>query len=281
MALEPARRHHLNDVADVARIPRPRRPAVLFFAYPSFAYGHVARCHKIARALVRTASVDAYVVSSYPDYSTGAHEEAVHEVFLPAFGLAAADPPPERLPIPDPVSPLAGVPVSELSAHRAALLRVLVGHLAPRGLHCKGFPFIRPDKAIAECGPALTFLAAESPATLRSAGFNGVPTALYAQDEHRARLIERTLRDAVDILFVYVGEAERADVLRQCPPLAAVEERLRFVGYVGGAPPGPASDQPRILAMFGGASTRIGRSCWSARRSPCSARAGPGGNSTW
>lgn len=252
MAPKPARRHHVNDVADVVPIPRPRRPAVLLFAYPSFAYGHVARCHKIARALVRTTPVEAYVVSSYPDYSTGADEEAVHEVFLPAFGLDAADAPPEGLVIANPVSPLPGVPVSELSAHRAALLSALVSHLAPRGLHCEGFPFVRPAKAIAECGPALALLAAKSPATLRSAGFNGVLTALYAQDEQQAQLIGRALWDEIDILFVYVGETERADVVRQCPPLAAVEHKLRFVGYVGGAPPGPASGEPRILAMFGG-----------------------------
>jgi predicted glycosyltransferase len=222
---------------------------VLFFGHAGFAYGHVARGRKLARHLVRTRPLDAYVVSSCPEYEPTEVSEAVHEVLLPSFRLASPDVVPDGLPLPARASSLPDVPADALSAHRGRLLLALVAHLRPRAVLLEGVPFVRPDQATTECGPALAFLRAESPATLRCAGFNGVSTGLWAA-EHAA-LIDRLLGE-LDHLFVYVDPAERDELFARCPALVPLASRTRLVGYVVGDAPERAVAEPRVLATFGG-----------------------------
>ena len=244
------RRYVVNEVPEVARLPRSRRPAVVFFGHAGFAYGHLARCHKIARPLVDLFSCDAYVVSSCPEYEPGEPHPAVHEVLLPGFRLASPDFIPERLPLPDRVSSLSHVPTDQLSAHRGRLLLALVTHLRPRAVLLEGFPFVRPLQAVEECGPTLDYLSERCPETVRCAGFNGVPTRLW-MDEH-ASLVTEALDRWLDRLCVHVDPSERATVFERSPWLASVSSRVSFSGYVVGAPPEAAEAAKQVLAMFGG-----------------------------
>ena len=243
------RRDLVNEVSEVAGLPPPRRPAVLFFGHAGFAYGHIARCHKIARRLVEDFPFDAYVVSSCPEYDSGAPHEAIHEVLLPGFRLGSPDLLPERLPILDRVSSLPHVPTDRFSRHRGRLLQALVAHLRPRAVLLEGFPFVRPLQAVEECGPTLAYLSERSPDTLRCAGFNGVPTGLW-MEEH-APLIERMLRGAAGSP-VRVRRSLRAHGVCSSGPVAPeVAAKVGVMGYVVGAPPRAAEPPAQILATFG------------------------------
>jgi predicted glycosyltransferase len=242
-------RFSVNEVSEVARIPAPRRPAVLFFSHAAFGYGHVSRCRKIARQLVEAFPFDAYVVSSSPEFTPAEGHEAIHEVLLPNVRIGSPDFLPERLPIPDRASPLPHVPVDQLSSHRGRLLLALATRLEPHAVLLEGFPVIRPPQAVEECGPTLAYLSQHSPRTLRCAGFNGVATSLY-MEEH-ASLVEWSLREQLDRLFVYVDPAERTDLLERSPWLRTIEAKVQVTGYVVGAAPDKADALPQILATFG------------------------------
>jgi predicted glycosyltransferase len=244
------RRYLVNEVSEAATLPPSRRPAVLFFGHASFAYGHISRCHKIARRLVDEFPFDAYVVSSCPEYDPGDPHEAIREVLLPGFRLGSPDVLPDRLPIPDRASSLPHVPTDALSAHRGRLLQALVVRLRPRAVLLEGFPFVRPLQAVEECGPTLAYLSERSPDTVRGAGFNGVPTSLW-MDEH-ASLVERVLEECLDRLYVYVDPAELADLLDRCPWLEKIASKVGVTGYVVGTPPRAAEPRAQILATFGG-----------------------------
>lgn len=248
--MDSRRRHFVNDVFEVAGLPPPRRPAVLFFGHAGFAYGHISRCHKVARRLVDEFPFDAYVVSSCPEYDPGEQHAAIHEVLLPGFRLGSPDLLPERLPIPDRVSSLPHVPTDALSAHRGRLLQALAVHLRPRAVLLEGFPFVRPLQAVEECGPTLAYLSERSPGTVRCAGFNGVPTSLW-MEEH-ASLIERLLEERLDHLFAYIDPSERARLFDRCPSLEKIAPKVGVMGYVVGTPPRAAEPQAQILATFGG-----------------------------
>ena len=239
----------LNEVSEVAMIPPPRRRAVLLFAHAGFAYGHISRCRKIARRLVEQFSLDAYVVSSCPEYAPDERHEAIHEVVLPPFRIASPDFLPDRLPIPDRASSLAHVPVNQLSAHRGRLLLALATRIEPHALLLEGFPFIRPLQAVEECGPTLAYLSQHSPRTLRCAGFNGVATSLW-MGEH-ASLVARVLDEQLDRLFVYVDPAERRELFERSPWLQTIATKVQVTGYVVGAPPEKADASCQILATFG------------------------------
>ncbi len=99
----------LREIADVAAVPGSGRPAFLLASSARFGYGHLARCLKIAGALVRRASVTAYVVSPLPDFETGLDDPHVRRVALPSFALRSTASP-RRWPIADVVSTLPGVP---------------------------------------------------------------------------------------------------------------------------------------------------------------------------
>lgn len=243
------RRFFVNEVSEVATIPSPRRPAVLFFSHAAFGYGHVSRCRKIARQLIEAFPFDAYVVSSSPEFAPAEGHEAIHEVLFPNARIGSPDFLPERLPIPDRASPLAHVPVDQLSAHRGRLLLALATRIEPHAVLLEGFPFVRPTQAVEECGPTLAHLSQHSPRTLRCAGFNGVATSLY-MSEH-ASLVERALREQINRLFVYVDPAERTDLLERSPWLQTIEAKIQVTGHVVGAAPDKADAPPQILATFG------------------------------
>jgi predicted glycosyltransferase len=243
------RRFSVDELSEVAMIPPPRRRAVLLFGHAGFAYGHVSRCRKIAQRLVEQFPLDAYVVSSCPEYEPEEEHEAIHEVLLPPFRIGSPDSLPERLPIPNRASSLAHVPVDQLSAHRGRLLLALATHIEPHAVLLEGFPFIRPLQAVEECGPTLAYLSQHSPRTLRCAGFNGVATSLW-MGEH-ASLVERTLREQLDRLFVYVDPAERTGLLERSPWLQTIAAKVHVTGYVVGAPPEKADAPLQILATFG------------------------------
>ena len=63
-------RHAVAQLDDVARIPRPTRPAILFCIFTSFGYGHLSRLHRVARALLTRAPVGAYVIGCQPPGDT-------------------------------------------------------------------------------------------------------------------------------------------------------------------------------------------------------------------
>jgi predicted glycosyltransferase len=242
-------RFFVNEVSEAAAVPAPRRGAVLLFGHVVFGYGHIARCHKIARRLVEQYPLDAYVVSSRPEYEPAEPHEAIHEVLLPTFRIASPDFLPDGLPIPERASMLPHVPTDQLSPHRGRLLQVLTARIRPRAVLLEGFPFLRPTQALEECGPMLDDLRAHSPETLRCAGFNGVSTGLYAQGQ--AARFEQVLSEYVDRLFVYVNPGERARLLDASPWLRAIEAKVHVVGHVFGSIPQKADPSDEILATFG------------------------------
>jgi predicted glycosyltransferase len=243
-------RFSLNEVPEVAMVPLAPRRAVLFFGHAGFAYGHISRCHKIARRLVEEFPFDAYIVSSCPEYEPEEPHEAIHEVLIPGFRIGSSDLLPDRLPISDRVSSLAHVPTEQFSAHRGRLLLALAARIRPHAVLLEGFPFVRPLQALEECGPTLAYLSERSPQTLRCGGFNGVPTSLWT-DEHGS-LVERMLRDQLDRLFVYVDPAERTALFERSPWLQKVAAKVHLMGYVVGALPEKADAPAQILATFGG-----------------------------
>jgi predicted glycosyltransferase len=244
------RRRHVTDLPDIAALPRPSRPTFFFHTHLSLAYGHVARCHKIARETTARLPCDAHIVSSSPEFTTGEDHPGIWEVLLPSLVLESADPHPDEMPVTGFVSPVPGIPVAEFAAHRSRLLAGLIRHLRPLGIHLEGFPFVFPLRAQAECVESLSLLAREFPRTLRCAGFNGVSVERQTRDHHA--LIRKLLDQHVDLLFVYVDEAERPDVLRACPFLEGLESRVHFVGYVGRRAPAKGNGTGRMLATFGG-----------------------------
>lgn len=235
----------LREVADVAAVPRPERPAFLFASSARFGYGHLARCLKIARALTRRAPLTAYVVSPLPDFETGVDDPRVRRVGLPPFARRSTAPP-RGWPIADVVSTLPGVPAAHLKAHQGRLLAALVARLQPVGVLLDHFPFFLEEVFYRD---ALTTLRETSPDALTCAGFRGAASRRYAPTE-RAR-VRRLLERHVDLVLVYVDARERGRVLRRHPFLRELRTPLRFVGYVCPPPSRARRRGRRILATFG------------------------------
>lgn len=249
-------RYAVNDLADVARIPAPRRPGFFFVTYATVGYGHIVRSYRIARELAERAAVDAWIISCQPEFSFEEERPGVYRVDLPGAVLAHPEELPEAPPGPDRLAaPVPGMSLAGLSAHKSRLLLGLVRRLAPLGILIDNFPFsVVPGRAAAECAEALAYLRESVPGAIRAAGFRGVLAGSYGPREDRAaaRLLERY----VDLVLVYVEESEREEVLGRHPFLCGVESRTHFVGYVGprpgAGPPGEAGPPARILAVFGG-----------------------------
>ena len=237
----------INEVADVAVLPQPPRPTFFFFTFSTYGYGHVSRCHKIARDFVTRAPFDAHVISSHPDFQTGEENPRIHEVGLPPFVFGGSEPPSDY-PCSLPGTP-ADVVETDLLHHKSRLLLALVGRLAPRGILIDHFPF-PPQKASAECEDTLAYLRRDSPATLRCAGFRGVMPRPYGREDQR--FIEQPLGDYVDLFFIYMDESERNDFLAAYPFLGSLETRMRFVGYVCPPRTSLAAQPGTMLATFGG-----------------------------
>jgi len=240
-------RHQVNELADVAALPRPPRPTFFFFTFSTYGYGHVSRCHKIARGFVARTAFDAHVISSHPDFETGVDDPHIHMIGLPPFVFSGSEPPSDY------PSSIAGMPAAvvegDLLHHKSRLLLAMARRFRPRGILIDHFPF-PPQKASAECEHTLAFLRRESPSTLRCAGFRGVIPRAYGCDDQR--YIARLLQEYVDLLLIYIDESEREDFLAGYPFLASLETRMRFVGYVC-----PPRDAQRVqlgtmLATFGG-----------------------------
>ena len=235
----------LREIADVAAVPGSGRPAFLLASSARFGYGHLARCLKIAGALVRRASVTAYVVSPLPDFETALDDPHVRRIALPPFALRSTAAP-RRWPIADVVSTLPGVPATRLRAHQGRLLGALVRRLRPVGVLLDHFPFLLEEVFYRD---AMATLRETSPGALRCSGFRGAASRRYAPRE-RTRL--RTLLERhVDLMLVYVGAGERERVLRRHPFLRGLATPLRFVGYVCPPPAQTRRHGQRILATFG------------------------------
>ena len=235
----------LRELGDVEAVPRGERPAFLLASSARFGYGHLARCLKIARTLVRHAPLTAYVVSPQPDFETGVDDPRVQRVALPPFALRSSAPP-RSWPITDVVSTLAGVPAARLRAHQGRLLAALVKRLRPVGVLLDHFPFFLDQVFYRD---ALAALGETSPRALTCSGFRGVASRQYAPRE-QARL--RTLLERhVDVVLVYVDARERDRVLRRHPFLRQFGIPLRFTGYVCSPPPRARRRRQRVLATFG------------------------------
>jgi predicted glycosyltransferase len=235
----------LRELADVGAVPRGQRPAFLLVSSARFGYGHLARCLKIARTLVRRTALTAYVVAPQSDLDTGADGPHVQRVALPSFALRSDDPP-RRWPITDVVSTLPGVPSTHLKAHQGRLLAALVTRLRPVGILLDHFPFFLDETFYRE---ALAALRARSPTALTCSGFRGIAARQYSRGQ-QARL-RALLERHVDLLLVYVGALERYRVLRRHPYLRGIRVPLRFAGYVCAPPPRARRRRQRILATFG------------------------------
>jgi hypothetical protein len=61
-------RHHVTDAADIEAIPPPRGPTNLFGVYTVSGYGHLVRCHRLARAFAAPTGFDAYVFGHHPGF---------------------------------------------------------------------------------------------------------------------------------------------------------------------------------------------------------------------
>ena len=247
-------RHAVAQLDDVARIPRPARPAILFCIFTSFGYGHLSRLHRVARALLTRVSVDAYVIGCQPGFTLGGPVDGLHEVDLPAPTFATAAPLRELPALADQRGLTHEMSAEALSVHKSRLLLALVRRLQPVAIAIDSFPFAAaPGRDAAECEESLAYLATHAPETLRCAGFRGIASvALDAggRDECR-RLVETYL----DLLLLYVDGRERDEFFDAHPHLRSIAARTRFVGYV--APqPGPRIGAPgttgtRVLATFG------------------------------
>jgi predicted glycosyltransferase len=235
----------LRRLSDVAAVRRGERPAFLLASSARFGYGHLARCLKIARALVRRAPVTAYVVSPVPDFEPRGDHPHVRRIGLPPFALRSAAPP-RQWPIADVVSTLPGVPAARLQAHQGRLLAALVARLRPVGLLLDHFPFLLDEAFYRD---ALSALRAVSPRALTCSGFRGVVSHRYTRGE-RARL-RALLERHVDLVLVYVEARGRDRILRRHPFLPRLRPPLRFVGYVCPPPTRARRRGPRILATFG------------------------------
>jgi predicted glycosyltransferase len=239
--------HEVRGLTDVTAVRRGERPAFILASSARFGYGHLARCLKIARVLVRRAPLTAYVVSPVPDFEPHREHPHVRRISLPPFALRSAAPP-RRWPITDVVSTLPGVPTGRLRAHHGRLLAALVERLRPVGVLLDHFPFLLDEIFYRE---ALVALRTSSPRALTCSGFRGVASFRYArrQRAHLRTLLERH----VDLVLVYVDARTRGQVLRRHPFLRGPRPALRFVGYV--CPPPTRARHPgrgpRILATFG------------------------------
>jgi predicted glycosyltransferase len=226
-------------------VPQGERPAFILTASARFGYGHLARCLKIARALVRHVPLTAYVVSPQPDFETPGDDPHVQRITLPPFA-ARSTPRPRRWPITDVVSTLPGVPAARLRAHQGRLLTALVERLRPVGVLLDHFPFFLDEAFYRD---ALATLRKTSSGALTCAGFRGVPSRSYAPRE-QAR-VRRLLERNVDLMLVHVDARERECVLRRVPMLRNLGIPLRFAGYVCSRPPRRRRHRRRILATFG------------------------------
>lgn len=245
MTISPFRPWPLVDPADVAALPRPEHPAVLFHTTSRFGHGHTARSLRIARELVRQARCDAFVVAPDADLDGGGLA-GVHRLSFPR-AVPLDQPDWGQHPI------LIGaegeaVPAAELPARWSALLAALGRHLRPRAVLIDQFP-MSVARNVAECVEMLSFLRQESPQTLRCAGFRGVQRYRKPPEEEAA--IVRLLEEYIDVLFVHVDERERDGLLREHRFLAALESRLAFTGYVAPPPCSGEAEPRRALATFG------------------------------
>lgn len=240
----PPPRPLLND-ADVAALPRPARPAVLFHTTSRYGHGHTVRLLRIASALVRQAPCEAFVVAPQAAL-TGGVGDGVHHLSLPPE-VPLDQPDWGRRPVA--VAAEGGIiPAADRPDRRSTLLAGLARHLRPRAVLIDQFPMF-VVRNVAECVEALSVLRREVPGVLRCAGFRGVQRYRKSAEEEAA--IVRLIEEYIDLVLVHVDEREREDLLREHRFLAAVEPRLRFTGYV--APPScPAPPEPRrALATFG------------------------------
>ena len=75
-------RYRIAEISDVTAVAVPTRPSVFFGVYTVAGYGHLARCHRLARALVARVPVAAYVFGRHHDFEGSERVPAVDELDL-------------------------------------------------------------------------------------------------------------------------------------------------------------------------------------------------------
>jgi predicted glycosyltransferase len=223
-----------------------RRARIALYGHDTVGLGHLRRNLTLARTLAEPpVDADVLVVAGAPEAAVFPRPEGVDVVTLPSVGKDASG---------GYVSGGLGIPLDEVVAIRAAVLRAALGSFAP--------DLLVVDKVALGLGGEL------APALRRVRSRFGTRTVLGLRDvlddpraartEWRRLRTTEALREHYDEVWVY-GDPAVHDLTDACHVPPGLRAVVHHVGYLADGrtgtpvpPPGPAPGTPYVVGLVGG-----------------------------
>jgi predicted glycosyltransferase len=223
-----------------------RRPRIALYGHDTVGLGHLRRNLTLARTLAGpSVDADVLVVAGAPEAAVFPRPEGVDVVTLPSVGKDASG---------GYVSGGLAIPLDEVVAIRAAVLRAALGSFAP--------DLLVVDKVALGLGGEL------APALRRVRSRFGTRTVLGLRDvlddpraartEWRRLRTTEALREHYDEVWVY-GDPAVHDLTDACHVPPGLRAVVHHVGYLADGrtgppvpPPGPPPGAPYVVGLVGG-----------------------------